>query len=147
MVTVRFDAKKLSYKKLLAEAKEHGCASKVWTTNSSQVSAARSVVGDKAVPLGSTRIRAASESDQVYYLRHSPLRFLPLTPLQARRVNGAMYHRQDLKTWLSPRQVELLATVTAKLTKNPKALDGLERPDDLAQLDEYETKLRARLAR
>ena len=146
MVTVRFDAKKLSYEKLLAEAKEHGCASKVWTTRDSQVSAARSVVGDRAVPLGRTSIRAASESDQVYYLRHSPLRFLPLTPLQARRVNGAMYHRQNLAEWLSPRQVELLASVKAKLAKEPKALNGLERPDDLAQLDEYEAKLRARLA-
>ena len=146
MVTVRFDAKKLSYEKLLAEAKEHGCASKVWTTRNSQLSPASKVVGDKAVALGKTTIRPAKESDQVYYLRNSPLRFLPLTPLQARRVTGAMYQRQDLREWLSPRQAELLASVTAKLAKNPKALDGLERPDDLAQLDEYKSKLRARLA-
>ena len=102
-------------------------------------------MGKRAFSLDGASIRAASESDQVYYLRHSPLRFLPLTPLQARRVNGALYHRQDVNAWLSPRQVELARSIKEKLAKSSSALNGLERPTDLAQLDEYEDELRARL--
>ncbi len=145
VVTVRFNAKELSYERLLGHAKEHGCTTKVWTTSDEHLAAAKKVVGDQAVSLGETSIRVAKESDQVYYLRNSPLRFLPLTPLQARRVNGAMYLKQDIKPWLSPRQLELATSVQAKLAKSPKALDGLERPADLAQLDEYEAELRAKL--
>ena len=144
-MTVRFDASKLSYERLLGHAKEHGCTTQVWTTSDAHLAEARKVVGDKAEPLGSTSIRVAKESDQVYYLRNSTLRFVPLTPLQARRVNGAMYLKQDVKAWLSPRQLELWKSVAAKLAKSPKALDGLERPGDLGQLDEYEAKLRERL--
>jgi hypothetical protein len=145
-VTVRFDEKKLSYERLLGHAKEHGCTTKVWAATDAHLAAARKVVGDRATLLGKTSIRTAKESDQVYYLRNSPLRFLPITPLQARRVNGAMYLRNDIKPWLSPRQLELLAKVQALLAKKPNALDGLERPTDLAELDEYEAKLRSRLA-
>ncbi len=144
-MTVRFDESKLSYERLLAHAKEHGCTTKVWAATDAHLGAARKVVGDKASLLGETSIRVAKESDQVYYLRNSPMRYLPITPLQARRVNGAMYLRQDIKPWLSPRQLELLTKIQSALGKNPKALDGLERPADLTKLDEYEAELRAKL--
>lgn len=145
-MTVRFDEEKLSYERLLGHAKKHGCTTKVWAATDAHLAAARKVVGDRATMLGRTSIRTAKESDQVYYLRNTPLRFLPITPLQARRVNGALYLRQDIKPWLSPRQLDLLSKVQAVLAKRPKALKGLERPTDLAKLDEYEVELRSRLA-
>ncbi len=145
VVTVQFDPKTVGYERLLGHAKEHGCTTRIWTTTDEQLAAAKKLVGDQAVALGDTSIRGAKESDQIYYLRNSPLRFLPLTPLQARRVNGAMYLNQDYKAWLSPRQSALLAQLQAVLAKDAKALDGLERPADIAQLDEYTAELVERL--
>lgn len=147
VVTVRFDPDALEYGALLGHANEHSCTTRIWTTSDAQHLAASKAFGDKAVALGETSIRDAKESDQIYYLRNSPLRFLPLTPLQARRVNGAMYLRQDYKPWLSPRQVVLLGQVNVALQKDGKALDGLERPADIDELDEYTAALAVRLAR
>lgn len=48
----------------------------------------------------------ASDLDQKYYLRHSPLRKLDLTPLQAARVNSALERGEDPTRWLSPAQQE-----------------------------------------
>ncbi|MFT5732109.1 MAG: hypothetical protein ACJAZN_000170 [Planctomycetota bacterium] len=138
VVTVRFDAARLSRRALFEHAKEHGCTTRVWTTSDEQLKVARDVVGDKAVALGKTSIRAAKESDQVYYLRQSPLRFLPLTPLQARRVNGALHARTDPGIWLSPRQQALAKRIQSKLVADPKGLDDLDRPAELTKLDEYQ---------
>lgn len=145
VVTVTFDPELVSYPALLGHAKEHGCTNRVWATTDSQLGAAREALGDIAVPLGETAIRPAKASDQLYYLRNSPLRFLPLTPLQARRVNGAMYLRKEPKAWLSPRQLELLKGIEAALSKDATALEGLQRPEGLGELDEYSAKLMERL--
>lgn len=141
VVTVRFDAARLSHEALLAHAKQHGCTTRVWTTSDEQLEAARAAVGDRAVALGEASIRRAKESDQLYYLRQSPLRYLPLTPLQARRINASLYGRKEPGPWLSPRQAALFQRIEAKLASDPTALDGLERPGNLEELDEYEALL------
>ena len=94
---------------------------------------------------GTQPIRRAKDSDQIYYLERTPYRFLPLTPLQARRVNGALYTKTDPKAWLSPRQLETLTKVERALAKDRGALEALARPGDVGALATYATALDERL--
>ena len=146
VVEVRFRPDVTPYAKLIDTALEHGCADRVWTTTEAQLALAMSkkkVAGKVERLEGQTR--AAKASDQLYYLERSPYRYVPLTPLQARRVNGALYLKQEPKRWLSPRQRELLTKIEAGLDGGAEAFADLTRPTSIDGLENYETALRARL--
>ena len=140
VVTVEFRPDVIDYRTLLRTAREHGCATHAWTTTDGQHKVARTLLGDKAARLDGEP-RAAKASDQLYYLRNSDLRYLPLTPLQARRMNGALYTSDDAGRWLSPRQDAIRKRIEKALEKDEKALSRLERPADPKQLDEYTSEL------
>lgn len=74
-------------------------------------------------------------------LSQSALRFLPLTPLQARRVESVIAAGKDPSSLLSPRQRRLLTRVADALEGEPKALDGLKRPGTIDELAGYEARL------
>ncbi len=145
IVSVTYRPESIAFRDLVRTAKAHGCATRVWTTTDVQLEVARGEVGDAAKPL-SESIRAAKASDQIYYLERSPLRFLPLTPLQARRVNAALHLKSDPLTWLSPRQRELFVAIEAAVKATPGALSKLSRPSTIEGLAEYQRELSARLA-
>ena len=145
VVTIEFLPEVVDYKTLLETAKEHGCASHAWATTDAQLEVARDLLGDKAATLEGEP-RDAKESDQLYYLLNTSLRYLPLTPLQARRVNGALYTKgprteNAVERWLSPRQIELRDRIDKALGKDEKALSDLERPSDPRRLAEYTNAL------
>jgi hypothetical protein len=145
-VEVEFLPEVLPFPELLEHADAGECAQHVYATTDAQLAAARARVGERARRLEAAP-RAAKGSDQLYYLRRSPLRFVPLSPSQARRVNGALGlpeggHPLEL---LSPRQRALAEAVAKALAEDDEALDGLERPAALDELDEYEAELRAEL--
>jgi len=52
-------------------------------------------------------------SDDKYHLRHSPLRFVALTPAQKTRVNAALAQGTDVTPLLAPSQARQLAAVQA----------------------------------
>jgi len=145
VVEVDFRPQELQFPALLAHAIEHSCDQRVFATTDAQLTQARARVGERAVRLAD-EVRTAKASDQLYYLGRSHLRFVPLTPVQARRVNGALGTRADPGAFLSPRQLELARRIRDALGHDPKALDGLERPSELTELDEYQTELSDRLA-
>ena len=89
--------------------------------------------------------RVAKDSDQLYYLRKTPLRWLPLTPAQAARVNGALAARADAAPWLTQHQRELLEAIVTLGEASDTTLNGLERPRELAALAEYTATLERRL--
>lgn len=140
VVLVTYRPEELEYSALLEAAKEHGCASHAWATTDEQFTLAKSVLGGKAHRLEG-KPRDAKESDQLYYLRTSPLRYLPLTPLQARRVNGARYGRKDVAKWLTPRQSALRPRIESLLKSSPDALKKLERPTSINELGAYTVEL------
>lgn len=152
VVEVTYDAGRVAYADLLATAIERGCASRAWVpAGDARLDAARAELGDLAEPLDGAP-RAAKASDQLYYLGRSPLRFLPLTPLQATRVNGALGLRAmgaegpAPEVFLSPRQESLRSRVARALERDRAALDGLERPAARAELADHAARLEARLA-
>lgn len=145
VVNVTFDPAKVGYDALLKAAMEKGCATRAWTTTEAQAEAASKRLGNRATAL-TEELRDAKESDQLYYLSHAAMKYLPLTPLQARRVNGAMYLRTNPEKWLSPNQLAQLKRVEAKLGKEATALKDFARPADIGALAAYSAKLDEALA-
>jgi hypothetical protein len=109
VVEVWFDPQQVTFTRLTERAKERACADAVHTTTDAQQAAARAIAGDRARRL-TGEVRPDQESK--YYLRQSPLRYVPMTELQAARVN-AHVRAGSYAEFLSPRQQELLREVTA----------------------------------
>ncbi|MEM9378322.1 MAG: hypothetical protein AAGB93_00135 [Planctomycetota bacterium] len=146
VVEVRYRPDVLPYADLLAAAIEHKCTHRVWSTNDTQRRLASRVVPDRHEPYAGNA-RPAKDSDQLYYLERSPYRFVPLTPLQARRVNGALHAKTDPVRYLSRRQHELAYEIEGRLLSKTDVLDGLRRPHRIEGLAKYEAELRERLDR
>ncbi len=120
VVEVEFDPEVVSYEALLAEATRRGCAERVFPRTDQQELAAREVAGD-AVLRTAEAIRP--DDDTKYYLKRTPLRHLPLTPLQAARANGHVQGGLP-PGLLSPSQEELLRKIEAAPDAGwPESLD------------------------
>jgi hypothetical protein len=87
------------------------------------------------------QLKAAKTSDQKYYLRQSLLKHLPLTLLQATRVNAALHKRRDPSPFLSPRQRSMLMQIEALHARQPDRLADMIFPDDAGALPEYQKRL------
>lgn len=91
--------------------------------------------------------RKAPASEPLHRLRRSPLRLLPLTPLQALRVNAALTADRDPNAHLSPRQSHLRTRILRALRLDGRALRELTRPAHLEQLPGYLIALERALTR
>lgn len=138
--------------RIVERAEKRDCASRVWAPRGTELDAISARIGERARPFTESP-KTASADDQLYHLSRSPLRFLPLTPLQAVRVNAELgNHRGDvwhdeLSRWLSPKQRELKLAIQVKLGADEDAFRGLVRPDAAEALVLYERQVRERLAR
>ncbi|MFQ5429922.1 MAG: VPGUxxT family thioredoxin-like (seleno)protein, type 2 [Phycisphaerae bacterium] len=114
VVEVRFDPRAVSYAALVAKARTLKCADTVFVHDPTQQKAAEAALGSAAV-----RTDAAIRPDKQpkYYLAQTPYRYVPMTGLQASRVNAALGRKQDPKRFLSPGQVALHRLIE----RNPKA--------------------------
>lgn len=65
-----------------------------------------------------------SDREPKYYLAQTDYRFIPMTSLQACRVNSLIGKRQSPNEWLSPRQLVLLKKVAENPSKNWKNMIG-----------------------
>ncbi len=129
VVEVRFDPRKLSFGDLVSKARELECAGRVFARSDSQLSQARKVIGDAAAR--SDEPMKPSLKDDKYQLRERPIAGVPMTELQAARVNAVVGAGKDPAEFLSPRQVELLRRLEALPdSKSPKEMIGRA---DLAQ--------------
>jgi len=146
VVEVEFDPAVIEYAALVKQAKSMKCASNVYTHTADQQKVAETQLGDLAkLASGVNGHRDAKQSDQKYYLRNSPLRFLPLTENQAVKINAALSTDDSAKQWLSPRQSEILKTIEALSVKQQQELAGMMFPSDESQLASYQTQLLTKL--
>jgi len=105
VVAVKYDPMIISYEELLNTAKSSSCASHVYTLDEDQKRVAAKAVGPSAIsPLSNFRL----DKDPKYYLSQTAYRFVPMTPLQATRVNSKLANRQSPRALLSPRQQQLV---------------------------------------
>lgn len=145
VVDVTYDPEVVDYAALVEAAQSMRCTSAVFAHDEEQLAVARELVGDRARELEDpSRVIANSESDQFYQLRRTPMIHLPLTLSQATRLNADASEPESV---LSPRQLELLARITAaKLTGDAEALSEMVFPADAAELGPYAASLEAVLA-
>jgi len=113
VVEVRFDPEVISYRSLLDRAASHECANRVFTRSDAQQAIASKKLGKRAVR-SDEPIRP--DKQPKYHLSGTPLRFVPMTELQATRINARIGHG-DFEEILSPSQLDLLRRIRA----NPKA--------------------------
>jgi len=111
VVAVKYDPEVIQYKKLLQEANQASCADHVYTEEKAQVKATESVIGKgKASDTGKFR----QDREPKYYLGKTVYRFVPMTQLQAVKVNSMIGQRKVPDALLSPRQLALLQQIQAK---------------------------------
>ena len=144
VVEVLYDPRTIGLGELVRVARREGALRRVFVGDERELRVARDVVGEDVSVLRE-RPRDARPSDDLLHLRRSALRFLPITRLQALRVNGTLEAGLDPGVWLSPRQRALLPRIEAVLARDPGALVGLERPGDPGALAAYRAELLGRL--
>ena len=108
VVEVRFDPQIISYQKLIAYAKEKNIAGGIFTRTDKQHSQAAPLFGTAA---RSTLQAVRPDKEQKYYLSKTPLKYIPMSPSQASRVNAAIASHADSLQFLSPRQILLLKII------------------------------------
>ncbi|HEX9793420.1 MAG TPA: VPGUxxT family thioredoxin-like (seleno)protein, type 2 [Planctomycetota bacterium] len=141
VVEVRFRPDQLSFDALLDRARELECASLVYAEDDAQLAAARAKVGAEA-QLRTAVTRTAKASDQLWYLRQSPLRFVPMSALQQRRVNAALAAEESPYRVLSRRQIHLGEIVPAL---DAEQLGGLAELPPLTEFASVDAELLRRL--
>lgn len=146
VANVTYNPKVVSYEKLLTAARSMQCASTVFAHDKKQFAAAEKVVRTDVVMLPpQNQQRPVKYTEQKYHLRLTPLKYLPLTPIQLVRANAAVFAGKDYRQFLSPRQIELEKRIREALKADPKKLDGLAAPDAAKDLVAYSAKLNDRL--
>lgn len=133
IVEVEFDPNEISYATLVQEAKKFQCANNVFARNDAQHKEARKLVGSSAVR---TDDAIRPDKKPKYYLSKTAYKYVPMTGLQAARVNAAIFQKKDPNQFLSPRQIELLRFVRKhSSTKWPDAIgaENLPRAWQLAE--------------
>ena len=145
VVDVEFDPTVLSYKSLLQKAKEMDCTHRVYARTDDQLTVAKGLVGNLAA-----RSNAAvdAKTTQQYHLAYYPqYHSLPLTLLQATKVNAALANRESPDAFLSPSQLSLVKVLTKRITENPKALADLKPDRTYEGIIKYAKALEMRLAK
>lgn len=145
VVEVVYDPAVLGFEMLVESARKLDCASAVYAHTAGDLALARGLVGDLAKP-APERARMVADDQVKYALKRTPMARLPLTPLQAARINADIRLGPDPRRWLSPRQLKLLDAVKQLLEEDPDALNDFSPPEKLGFLDDYQLRLEARLS-
>lgn len=110
VVEVYYDPEQVSYAQLVDQAQSRECASTVYWMDASEREIAEAKVEGRAREFsGDPR----ADRDPKHHIRRTQLRHVPMAPLQAARVNRGLARRENVRALLSPRQLEVLSTVTA----------------------------------
>lgn len=122
VVEIEFDAQAIDFGKLLRTAKSLNCADRAFTRSDEH-----QIIASRIVSAAAQRSNQFSIPDKEpkYRIRSTPYRHIPMSPLQATRVNNAVFEKRDPARFLSPRQLALLEQVkTHPDTRWPIALDA-----------------------
>ncbi len=144
VVEVVYDPQVLGLDALVRSAQKMDCASAVYAHTADDLDQARKVVGDRAKP-APERARMVDDDQVKYALKRTPMARLPLTPMQAAKINADIRLEENPSRWLSPRQLKMLDSVKRLLEEDPAALDDFSPPGSIALLAEYQARLQKRL--
>lgn len=122
VVRFNYDPEAVSFSKLLHEAGNKSCAGSVFYEDNSQKEVALEIMGEKNVKQSS---EFRKDREQKYHLLKSNYRFVPMTELQAARLNSALASKQDPTYLLSPRQQAFLQYYELRSDLRWKSLIGV----------------------
>ncbi len=143
VVEVDFDSSVLAFKTLVEQARKQDCAHRVFARADAQVAVAKSIVGE-ALTRSDTPVDTSTQ--QQYHLSKKPVyHYLPLTQLQATKVNAAIADGKSPVEYLSPGQTKLSKRIAACLKKSPDALTRLKPSRTSNALPQYAQELEATL--
>ncbi len=108
VVEVQYNPDLISYNDLLNRARHGQVADHVFVNDGNQKNVAEKVVGKSSV---SDITDFRPDSDPKHYLSQTIYKYIPMTSLQASRVNAAIGSDASPDNYLSPRQLELLKYV------------------------------------
>jgi len=132
VVELDFDPAIVSYEALVKKAKQFECADRVFARTDAQVAKVTEIVGDDVVR---TDDAVDTSTTQQHHLAQEPAyHYLPLTQLQATRVNAAIASDQDPDVYLSPGQRRMKARIAKLIATDRDALEKLNvdrTPDGL----------------
>lgn len=123
VVLVEYDPEVTNYRTILEGGKAGQCAGKAFCRNEEQSQAAEAVLGKANVSApGSFR----PDGEPKYYLSKTNFRFIPMTSMQASKVNALIGQRLPADDLLSPRQQLLLKYVNAHPNLGWEPVIGVE---------------------
>ncbi len=110
VVKVKYDPEAISLSDLVEHGAKTGCADRVFVDDQKQKAQAAQVLGNNKIDqTGKFRL----DADPKYYLGHTPYQYVPMTQLQAARVNSLLANRQSPEAVLSPQQRSLAKYIAA----------------------------------
>jgi copper chaperone CopZ len=118
VVKVKYDASKVSEEKLIQYASKKQCADAIYTNDRREEKAAQKFK-IKTKREGEFR----PDGEPKYYIYKSDYRYLPMTSLQALKVNTALSRQLSPDEYLSPRQLELLELIKDGKVKKENVID------------------------
>lgn len=137
VVEVEFDAQVISYEKLVRAAVAAECAIPVFTRSDAQQEIAGKLVGEKA-RRNDQKIKV--DNDLKYYLAQTALKHLPMTSLQAARINALLKDPRH-RTYLAPSQRVWLDFIEDHPEAEWKKLIGIDLVDAWKMLEEQKRKI------
>lgn len=102
VVELTFDPSMIDFANLCREGRRLKCATRALTNNATDQATAKRVLGESALLRDEF---VESQKDNLYRLMRTPYRGVPMTPVQARRVNTALSRAEDPDKLLSMRQI------------------------------------------
>ncbi|MDH3585412.1 MAG: thioredoxin family protein [Phycisphaerae bacterium] len=146
VVEVTYDPQRIAYAKLVESAQSMQCAGRVYAAGADDLAVAKKLAGDRA-RLAQVPARDAKSSDQYHALRRTAYRYLPLTSMQATKINAALVRKsRDTQQWLSPRQRQMLVEIVAAVKADRQSLAGVDLPRNDAAVPIAHQRLHQRLA-
>ena len=115
VVKVSYNPENINYEDLLAKAKQMSCASHVYTADPKDQNKAAKIVGQRHA---SSAKKFRMDKEPKYYLSKTTYQYIPMTSLQAARVNSLIGQMKSPDHLLSPRQKALVKYIKEHSEKN-----------------------------
>lgn len=111
VVQVKYDPTILTFNDLLSSAKDASCADQVFTDDAGHAQTAQKVLGKNNLDSPN---KFRQDREPKYYLGKTVYRFIPMTQLQAVKVNSLIGQGKVPNELLSPRQITLLKQIQSQ---------------------------------
>jgi hypothetical protein len=134
VVEVSYNPKKVSLKELTTKAKQVNCAKKVYVHRKEDLEPVSSVVGKDGAAFTEDRVRTKQVRQRLWLAQQVELFYLPLTRVQATRINARLANRREYSDLLSPDQAQILGRLK-KLSRGREAHGALRRALDALEPD------------